>query len=111
MRVAKGHRPELLHTKSFSEKQINEWIEHNFTKKQIEALGKSEIIGFLESYVQIMEKCWAQDSSQRPEFIEIIDLLEELQSQCQKIDDLPRLIPLHNFNNYQNSNSDTGTLH
>ncbi|EFC47641.1 predicted protein [Naegleria gruberi] len=114
MRVAKGHRPELLHAKSFSEKQIDEWIEHNFTKKHIENLGKSEIIGFLESYVQIMERCWAQDSSQRPEFIEIIDLLEELQSQCQKIDDLPRLIPLqslHNFNNYQNSNSDTGTLH
>lgn len=80
MNIINGHRPKLMFGTSF-ENVTNDWIEHNFTKKQIQNVGSREkIIQYLAKYVKIMEMCWAQDASQRPEFIEIVDYLENLNS-------------------------------
>ena len=84
-KVTKGHRPPLLfETSALLEadrnQKVDEWIDHNFTKKQIETIGKENISKLYESYIEIMEHCWNHDASKRPEFIEITDQLETLQS-------------------------------
>jgi hypothetical protein len=71
MEVIKGHRPKILFGENFEL-----WIENNLSRKEIEKFGISKLQRSLEDYIDIMKQCWDNDPNQRPEFIQITELLE-----------------------------------
>lgn len=77
LKVITGYRPSLsLIGDNFE--NINEFIQENFTNKEIQRFGTELISNCLREYIELMKLCWHTNPNERPEFLQISASLESI---------------------------------